>query len=295
MIHPIDQLPGFVAATLPAEVADQIRGHLAECASCRAELAAWQQVSAGVRERIGAVAAPSPALFDAVRSRLTRPAVARYPAPLANAPVRRAVGVLAYQWRLIRWPVWVLAGLVLVGTALATVSPMGADRVLATVIPLGAAAAIAGVCGRGLDPAAELTGSTPTSPRVVLLARLTSVLATATLGGLALTAVAATTASTGLGGALALIMAWLVPLAALSAVSFALSVLVRPSAGVMAAVSAWFVRAASIDGANRWLTDLVDPLWTQAPVVFTLTAVVMALTIFLAPRRERFRSASQPT
>jgi hypothetical protein len=292
MIHPTDQLAGYVAATLPAEVAHRVRDHLAECASCRAELAAWQQVSAGVRERVAAVAAPSPALFAAVRSRLTRPAVARYTAPLANAPVRRAVGVLAYQWRLIRWPTWVLAGLVLVATALAALSPIGADKVLATVIPLGAAAAIAGVCGRGLDPAAELTGSTPTSPRVVLLARLTSVLATATLAGLALTALAATTASAGLGGALAITMAWLVPLAALSAVSFALAVLVRPSAGVMAAVSAWFVRVVSIDGANRWLTDLVDPLWTKAPVVFALTAVVMALTIFLAPRRERFRAAS---
>jgi hypothetical protein len=292
MIHPTDQLPEYAAATLPPDVADRIRDHLEGCARCQAELAAWQPVAAGVRARVEAVAAPSPALFDAVRRRLSRPAVARYSAPLASSPLRRAVGVLAYQWRLIRWPAWVLAGLVLVGTAAATLSPAGADRVLATVIPLGAAAAIAGVCGRGLDPAAELIGATPTSPRVVLLARLTSVLATATLGGLALTALAVTTAATGLGGALALTMAWLVPLAALSAVSFALSVLVRPSAGVMAAVSAWLVRAVSFDGANRWLTNLVDPLWTQAPVVFTLTAVVMGLTIFLAPRRERFRAAS---
>ena len=292
MIHPTDQLPDFAAATLPPDVTDRVRDHVEGCAQCRAELAAWRQVSAGVRARVAAVAAPAPALFEAVRSRLTRPAVARYTAPLANAPFRRAIGVLAYQWRLIRWPAWVLAGIVLVATALAALSPVGADKVLATVIPLGAAAAIAGVCGRGLDPAAELTGATPTSPRVVLLARLTSVLATATLAGLTLTAVAATTASAGLGGALAITMAWLVPLAALSAVSFALAVLVRPSAGVMAAVSAWFVRVVSIDGANRWLTDLIDPLWTKAPVVFALTAVVMALTIFLAPRRERFRAAS---
>ncbi|MBX6752051.1 MAG: zf-HC2 domain-containing protein [Micromonosporaceae bacterium] len=291
MIHPTDQLPDYAAATLPPDVTDRVREHVEGCAQCRAELAAWQQVAAGVRERVEAVAAPSPALFAAIRTRLTRPAVARYAAPLAHAPVRRAVGVLAYQWRLIRWPVWVLGGLVLAGTALATLTPVGADRVLATVIPLSAAAAIAGVCGRGVDPAAELIGSTLTSPRVVLLARLTSVLATATVAGLVLTGVAAGTASTGLAGALTLIMAWLVPLAALSAASFALSVLVRPSAGVVAAVAAWFVRAMSLDGANRWLSDLLDPLWTQAPVVFTLTVIVMALTIFLAPRRERFRAA----
>lgn len=292
MNHPIDQLPDYAAASLPSPVADQVAAHLDECAACRAELASWRQVSATIRQGVAAVAAPSPALFDAVRRRLPRPAVARYAAPLASAPLRRAVGVLAYQWRLIRWPVWVIAGLVLAATALASLSPAGADRVLATVIPLGAAAAIAGACGRGIDPASELTGATITSPRVVLLARLTSVLATATLGGLAVTAVAASTAPTGWSGALALTMTWLVPLAALSAVSFALSVLVRPAAGVTAAVTAWFVRAISIgDGANQWLTDLVSPLWTQAPVVFAAAVIVIALTIFVAPRREPFRAA----
>src|SRR4029453_11446068 len=130
-----------------------------------------------------------------------------YGAPIATRPGRRALAVLAHQARLVRWPVWtVSAGALLVATVAAALSPAGtAGRVLAAVVPLVAALAVAGACGSGSDPADELARSTITSPRVVLVARLTPVLGATVAAALVGTAVVALPD----GDAVASVRAWL--------------------------------------------------------------------------------------
>lgn len=72
-------LPQFVAGTLPPAEQQAVRDHLATCATCRAELAKWQQLAQAVRSP---QRAPQPTLsFEAARQQLR----ARLTDPAANS------------------------------------------------------------------------------------------------------------------------------------------------------------------------------------------------------------------
>ncbi|MFC6016115.1 anti-sigma factor family protein [Plantactinospora solaniradicis] len=291
MTHPGEQLAAFVAGTLPDERAGQVARHLAECPGCAEEATAWRRIAGAVGERAAAVAVPPAGLFDAVLSRLSErrrtTSVPRYRAVLGTAAPARAVRILAHQRRLIDRRIWPVAGLVLgLGTGLAAWAPPGSSgSVLAIVMPLVAALGLATACGSGQDPAVELVAASPTGVRAVLLARLTLV-----LGAIL---AAASVASLGLawfdaGGPLGLFAAWLGPMALLSAISFALSVLWRPAIGIGVAMTLWALRmlagagsgSGSVDGA---VDRLVEFLWQTSGPMLLVAALLVAGTIAVVP------------
>ncbi|GIG88723.1 anti-sigma factor family protein [Plantactinospora endophytica] len=290
MTHPSDLLAAYAADTISADRADSVARHLAECSGCTAELAAWRRVADAVGDRVAAFAAPPARLRDTLLARLASvrgaagaPVVPRYAAPLGGAAWRRAVRILAAQRRLVDRRTWLVAAVVLaVGAAVAGWSPPGtSEQVLAIVVPLVAALGVAGACGNGTDPADELVAASLTGVRAVLLARLTLVLG-AILG-------AASVASLGLawvdaGAPLGLFAAWLGPMALLSAVSFALSVLWRPAVGIGVAMALWVLRLLAGGNALDGTVDrLVEPLWrTSGPLLLT-AALLMAGTVLLLP------------
>ncbi|MEV0973156.1 zf-HC2 domain-containing protein [Microtetraspora glauca] len=293
MSHPTDLLAGYAAGVLPGAEGVSVSAHLEACPACAAEVESWRRVGSAVRERAAGVPAPAPALFAAILGRLghpaaredTRVAVPRFTAEIGGRPLRRALGVLARQRALIGWPVWALSASVLaIGTALAALGPAGfAERVLGTVVPLVAALAVAGACGSDREPIGELVAATPTSPRAVLLARLTLVLGTTVAGSLLVT-LALLPLAPG-AGMLGLAAAWFGPLVPLSALSFALSVLWRPSAGVGAAMALWVVRVLGATGEiDRNVLRVVEPLWAPDAGVVVGAAVLVGVTVLLAPR-----------
>ncbi|WP_433223639.1 hypothetical protein [Microtetraspora malaysiensis] len=294
MNHPTELLPDYAAGVLPDPAA--VAAHVEACAECAAETESWRNVRTAVTERAAAVAAPAPAIFAAIRARIgsagsaarTRP-VPQYGGTLGERPWRRAAGLFARQRTLIRWPVWVVsaAALVLGGVIAARVTPLGlAPHALATVIPLAAAIAVAGACGTEREPVGELLAATPTSPRVVLLARLTLVLGVIVTGGLLVTL--ALTPLQPVASALGLVTAWFGPLVPLSALSFALSVLWRPSVGVGAAMALWLLRMiASTGEINRAVAAAVEPLWSPGSGVLVGAAALVAVTVLLSPHLPR--------
>ncbi|WP_433421234.1 hypothetical protein ACQP1V_09995 [Microtetraspora malaysiensis] len=294
MNHPTELLPDYAAGVLPDPAA--VAAHVEACAECAAETESWRSVRTAVTERAAAVAAPAPAIFAAIRARIgsagsaasTR-LVPRYGGTLGERPWRRAAGLFARQRTLIRWPVWVVsaAALVLGGVIAARVSSLGlAPHALATVIPLAAAIAVAGACGTEREPVGELLAATPTSPRVVLLARLTLVLGVIVTGGLLVTL--ALTPLQPVASALGLVTAWFGPLVPLSALSFALSVLWRPSVGVGAAMALWLLRMIATTGEiNRAVAAAVEPLWSPGSGVLVGAAALVAVTVLLSPRLPR--------
>ncbi len=179
------------------------------------------------------------------------------------------------------------AALVLGGVIAARVTPLGlAPHALATVIPLAAAIAVAGACGTEREPVGELLAATPTSPRVVLLARLTLVLGVIVTGGLLVTL--ALTPLQPVASALGLMTAWFGPLVPLSALSFALSVLWRPSVGVGAAMALWLLRMIATTGElNRAVAAAVEPLWSPGSGVLVGATALVAVTVLLSPRLPR--------
>lgn len=299
MTHPTELLPGYAAGVLadPAPVEAHVRG----CAECAAEAETWEKVRSVVAARAAAVDAPAPSLFAAIRGRIaaTEPGarprphpVPRYAGEVGRRPWRRALGLLTRQWTLVRWPVWVvsLAALVAGGAIAARVSSAGlAPQVLAAVIPLAAALAVAGACGASREPVGELVAATPTSPRTVLLARLTLVLGVVCAAGLLVTLVIAPLEPVaGLSG---LAAAWFGPLVPLSALSFALSVLWRPSVGVGAAMALWLLRILATTGwTDRAMAAVIEGVCTPGAGVLTGAAVLVAVTVLLAPRLPQGRT-----
>ncbi|GAA3758457.1 hypothetical protein GCM10022225_49790 [Plantactinospora mayteni] len=288
MTHPSHLLAEFAAGTLPDDRAGRVARHVADCPGCAAELTGWHQVAGAVGDRVAAVAVPSPGLLAGVLSRLAphragAPGVPRYAAPLGGAATRRAVRILAAQRRLVDRRVWLVAAVVLaVGTAVAGWAPPGiSEQVLAIVVPLVAALGVAGACGSGTDEAGELVAASLTGVRAVLLARLTLVLG-AIFG-------AASVASLGLvwfdaGTPLVLFAAWLGPMALLSAVSFALSVLWRPAVGIGVAMVLWVLRLlAGANALDGTVDGLVEPLWRTSAPLLLVAALLMAGTVVLLP------------
>ncbi|MEO3748175.1 zf-HC2 domain-containing protein [Plantactinospora sp. B5E13] len=304
MTHPTALLASYAAGTLPDGQARQVAGHLTGCAGCATEAAAWHRVADAVADRVAAVAVPPAGLLDAVLARLSadgepvaRPepvgsaasgprGVPRYAATPGGAAGSRALRLLARQWRLVDWRVWPVAGVVLAfGTGVAAWAPPAlSGGVLAMVVPLVAALAVAAACGSGADPAAELVAASPTGVRTVLLARLSLVLGV--IVG------AASVASLGLGwfdvgsSPARLFVAWLGPVALLSAVSFTLSVLWRPAIGIGAAISLWGLRALAGTGTlDNTVLDVVEPLWRTSGPVLAGAALLVAGAVALSPHR----------
>ncbi|WP_067173209.1 zf-HC2 domain-containing protein [Microtetraspora niveoalba] len=293
MNHPTELLPDYAAGVLPDPAA--VEAHVRVCAECATEVESWGKVRSAVAERTAAVAAPAPSILAAIRERIgaagaraqARPhPVPRYAGEVGRRPWRRALGLFTRQRTLIRWPVWVvsLAAIVVGGVIAAQVSSAGlAPRVLAVVIPLAAALAVAGACGSDREPVGELVAATPTSPRVVLLARLTLVLGVIGAGGALVTLALAPLEP--VAGLLGLAAAWFGPLVPLSALSFTLSVLWRPSVGVGAAMALWLLRLLSMTGEiDRVVAATVERLWTPGAGVLTGAAVLVVVTVLLSPR-----------
>ncbi|WP_405428882.1 zf-HC2 domain-containing protein [Micromonospora sp. NBC_00617] len=289
MIHPTDSLSAYVAGTLAEGAAEPVRAHLDVCATCRDDALVWSRLAEGVQSAAAQVAPPTPALFDRIRRRI-KPPIPRYEGSLGAAPLRRAAGILAHQWRLVTWQVWAVSAVALVaGALLAAFVPAEQSRgVLGSVVPLAAAFLVAASCGTG--PADEILRATLTSRRAVLLGRLTVVMATVTAGGVLTTLGLAALDRTGSGGAASgvpeLLFAWLGPLVPLCALSFALSVLWRPAVGFGFAMGLWVLRnVTGIGLADRWVSAVTDHMWAPGTAVFAGAVAVVAVTVFVAPRR----------
>lgn len=284
MSHPTDRLAEYAAGTLPDRAAATVAAHLSRCAVCQQDASAWQRIAEGVRDQL--VPAPT-GLFSALRDRLTPPpprpgTPPPYRAVPGGRPVARAVGLLAHQWRLVGWRVWIVAAMVLAaGTAVAGWATAPAEAVLATVVPLVAALVVAAACGDD-DPPGELLRATPTSVRTILLARLTLVLGVlfgaAVVGSLGLSLA-------GAGEPGRLLAAWLGPMVLLSAVSFALASTWRPAAGGSAALALWTLRTLAVSGAlDAGVAGVVEAAWRTTWPVLTVAGVLVLGVLALAPR-----------
>jgi hypothetical protein len=134
---------------------------------------------------------------------------------------------------------WLISSVVVLGVGVA--AEVGAGRPLIWLIaPVLAAVGIAYAYGPGIDPAWELACSMAISDRLVLLTRAFAVLAVNAALGLA--ASAATIGTRASADAAPVTFGWLIPMAAVCALTLAVAVAVRSaSVGAGAGVAAWIV------------------------------------------------------
>src|SRR5512134_3484944 len=192
----------------------------------RVDLAAEAEARLPILRRITALPAPEPSAADTARL------LAALLPELGSPPVPALTSRLANSWpllllhaqlRLIHHELWFASALVLAIGTFVTLAMQGAQQspetlALVFVAPIVSAVGVAFLYGPGVDPALELELATPVSARVLLLARLALVfgfnLATSLLASLVVSFFISPIPVT------ALILAWLAPMAFLSALAF---------------------------------------------------------------------------
>jgi hypothetical protein len=279
-----DMLPLYVSGALSASERQGLERHLAGCPACQADLELWQAASDEIVSADRRLVAPlAPAERTLARAH-RRPLL---------AALRHAVQLLRAELPLVRREIWPASLLVMaLGCGVAFVS--GHAEVVRVLSPLIAAACMAALYGPEHDPALELALATTTSPRQVLLARLTLVYGYNLL--LAATASLVLLALVPVGTLGQVIVSWLGPMTFLSALALVLSLWLGTAHAVAIAYSAWLAQLMAggilIDAnallpgpVTPWL-DVYQQLWASPVLLFVLALVLGAGAVWGAGRRE---------
>ncbi|WP_328504733.1 zf-HC2 domain-containing protein [Streptomyces sp. NBC_00457] len=288
-----EMLPAYAAGSLRGADRDRVRAHLAGCARCRADLAAWRLIADTATPGDGA---PEPARM--VRAVLTRSAIEGPADPPDGGSwtrrLRYAAALVVAEARLIRLAVPVASALVLalgvvivlVQTAAVERPSTGADVVLALVAPIVAAAGVAGTYRSRRDPAAELVAATPTAGPLLLLVRLALVFGYDLVLAVAASAALTSAEAGGAASLKALIAAWLGPMALLSSVSLLVAVRFGPDVALGAAIGLWAVRvlAGSVFARDGWAAGFIVDVWSTNAAVLAVSAVCGIAAVVMAGR-----------
>ncbi len=297
--HPAAELPAFVAGRLAEATAADVRRHLDACAACRADVAEWASIAAATREVAAAAGLPSAGLPDRIAARIrgdgSRPSAVR--PPLARR-LAWLVDVVAGQVPLVRGEIWAASAIVVgIGAVVSLLLLDGTSSrpggALALFAPLAAAIGVSLVCGPETDPGLELALATPTSPRLIVVARLTLVLAWDLALALAVSLVLALVSAPALLGPL--VGLWLGPVLLLGCLSLVLSLLVGAAPAVAAAVVLWALRVVQLsapDGGSlvAAIRLPLDAVWQTSPLTLGLAAAAFLAAVLLVPRIEAVRA-----
>jgi hypothetical protein len=296
--HIADLLPAYLNATLTVEERERVQTHLAHCGACQSELDLWRAIASATRERLAPATpvAPAPGLLEGVWQRIDAPPLLAGPLARAARTIRAQVPhagrVLRGQVPLIAPGIWVLSAAAVALTLLvATISPEAAvaRSLLSLVVPLVTAIGVALLYGPEQDPGLEVTLSTPTSPRLVLICRLALI-----FGYNSALATGVTLLLVRLGGAHFSLLAslWVGPTLLLAGLSLLLSVSVGAMAGMASAFGLVLLRLflASLDAPGSQIQTTawpLDRLWQTSPLILALAAVLIVASVVLVAKQER--------
>jgi len=187
---------------------------------------------------------------------------------------------------------WLLSTVVVLGVG-GLVSFVGGQPVVWVLAPGIAAIGIAWAYGPGIDPTWELSCSMPVSERMVLLVRGVCVFVVNAFLGLTFSAITYAVASRGAdqvhAEAVAITVAWLLPMAAVCALSLAVALAARSAvAGAFVGVLAWAATIlASSSGSGRFTAAVTD---SSAYLPYLAVAACATVATGLVARSQRGQS-----
>lgn len=297
--HVAELLPAYFNGTLAEHEERRVGEHLESCDSCRAELVFWRTVSGAVIEASDSAPAPPDLAMAGVWDRIEARRQEEREEEQTRAGIRDpslrlslARQLLLGQVALVRKEIWAASALTIgLGclVALLISNPSSVGSPLAILAPVVAALGVAFLYGPENDPSLEVALSTPTSPRLVLLARLVLVYAydVALVLGAALVL---TFLREGVD-LLPLVSLWVGPMFFLSSLALALSLFFGPTIGATVAMGLWTVKLlAAAYSAGPFApagSELMDAFWRANPILLPLAAILICLALFCAPRMER--------
>jgi len=280
-----DLLPMYVSGRLERLERQKVERHLAECAECQADLELWQAMSGEIVSANLQLAAP-PALAERALAHI-------HAQRKTHSVFRRAAQLLQAEAPLVRQEIWPASLVVMVmGFGIALLS--GHAEVVRVLSPLVAAASLAVIYGPEYDPAVELALATPTSPRQILLARLTLVYGYNLLLALAASlGLLAMVPAEMLGR---LILGWLGPMTFLSALALVLSLWIGTANAVAIAYGAWIVHLiaggilissdALVSVQTMPLLAAYQQFWNSPLLLLALAAMLASWAVWQVGRHE---------
>lgn len=293
--HIAGLLPAYVNGTLHSDERERVQQHLLYCETCQQELAAWKALRTTAQFSLEATSLPSTNTLSQVFAKIDA-------LPQQRVTRRQSfLSVLLHCWLvfkrqvpLIHVSVWIVAPLVILfGGWLAFydivvihITSIAGNWSLPLFTTVSAAAGAAFIFGAENDAGLEITLSTPTSIRLIMLFRMVLVVGY----NFALAALASTFIAIAHGGGLWQIMQmWLGPMLLLSSFTFALSLLL----GSWIALLVSFILEASqafLLDANKYMATLQlnqADFWQTNPMMLVLAVIFIAFALFYAPRQPR--------
>jgi hypothetical protein len=178
---------------------------------------------------------------------------------------------------------WLISSVVVLGVGVA--AEVGAGQPLVWLIaPVLAAVGMAYAYGPGVDPAWELSCSMPISDRLVLLTRAVAVFTVNAVLGLAASVVTLGTRAS--ADAVPVTFGWLIPMAAVCALTLAVAVAARSaSVGVGAGVAAWIILVLTRSAVSQQFTAAVTDANLYLP--YLAVAACCAAVVIVATRAQK--------
>jgi hypothetical protein len=293
--HIADLLPAYVNGRLDRQHTEQVQRHLLHCEACHTELADWQALHEAAQLTLAATPRPLTNVLERAWGKIdTLPQQSQSSWSLMGGAIIHLWLVFKRQVRLIHKSIWVVPPLLLLfGYSLAHFAVRGSidhlhqvETVLALITTVSAAAGVAFIYGAENDAAIELTLSTPTSIRIVMLCRLVLVV------GYNFIIAACTSTCVALlsdGSPWDIMQLWLGPMLLFSSMALALSLL----------LGSWFamivtfmleVTQAILSGFTRYTPALrftPPELWQTTPMMLLLALLIIVFAVIYAPRQPR--------
>ena len=288
--HPVEALAAYTNGTLAPDERRLVYEHLSVCDACRTELASWKIVGTASRAVSSRVPDPPEDLMERVWTRIEEEET---PAVSGSGRLSLGLQLLAGQVALVRREIWVASAATMALGCLVALLTAGASAggvALSVFTPMIAAVGVAFIYGPENDPSLEVALSTPTPPRLVLLARLTLVYGYDL--ALALTATVVLALANGGTGLLALISLWIGPMLFLSALALFLSLFLGSTPATLVALTLWGVRLVAYSSAVQGLTlsremRLLESFWQSTPLLLPLAVLLLLATVLFTPGREK--------
>jgi anti-sigma factor RsiW len=277
-----DLLAAYVGGTLPVAQRDALTAHVQACPRCVQELGQWSLLRQAAQAALPPVAPDARLLAEVVRQ----------VQPVSRWSPRRLVGLIRAQVPLVRQQIWTASALVMSLGLVTVLLGRGGASLLELLAPVVAAAGIAFLYGPEQDPSLELALATPTSPRLVLLARLTLVFGYDLALGL-LVSLALALAGQAPDGLWQLILQWLGPMLLLSAISLWISQGLGVLPATFVPLTLWAVKVALVGVADQSSAALrlVALIGTTNGISMVIALALTALVLFSLPGQERVACA----
>ncbi len=294
--HVVDLLPAYISGNLDAASAILVRDHLPECEACRLELASWEAIRDAAQLAMVSAPLPSAQILDQVWTRIDT-------SPAPEVVTRRWLPgyLMAHLWLVFRKQIgiihksiWIVSAMVMAfGCILIFAATAGnhnhiheAQLLLALLASVIGASGVAFIYGAENDAGFELTLSTPTSIRIVMICRMILVVGY----DLLLSALASTILALSYGGGpWEIIQLWLGPMLLLASISLVLSMMVGSVIGLLFSLILEATQALPTNIEQGLLgLQLAHPnLWQTNPVILLLAVLFFVFAILYAPRQPR--------